>query len=197
MRLRSKTDADFKLLMYVSIGLFTELIIEMLRLKGIMLTYETEVYNLYIRLEYIFYLLYFQSIFESKRIKKLVLLSILPFAIIMMIETLSHHPGTEFFYKWTYVTGGILATIWAIISLFLIEPKSNVKIISLPQFWVSFAIIIFYAGILPFNVLYADLFDDTSFDLLNQLIPKTFNVIFYLFLTVAFVCSWRLNHHLS
>jgi hypothetical protein len=183
--------------MLVGIGFFTELIIEMLRLKGIMLEYETTVYNSYIRLEYIFYLFYFQSIFELKRIKKFVLLSIIPFVTVMMIETLTHNPEVQFFYKWTYVTGGILASIWAVISLFQIEPKSNVKIISLPQFWVSFAIVIFYAGILPFNVLYADLFNDSSFDLLNQIIPKTFNIIFYLLITIAFICSSRLSRHLS
>ena len=175
----------------LALGLITEYTVNSVNaIVGSREAYEELIYNIYIPAEYILYALFFYCINTNKLLKKVILWSFPLFVIITFILYTYVVQTVKELRTDVYIVSGILTILWSICSLFLIKPLKNITFIQHPLFWICTGLIIFYAGILPFNVLFESIKEDK---ILAPLIRKGFNIWLYSFIIIGFIYSHRMK----
>lgn len=147
------------------------------------------IYHIYVPLEYSLLALYFYINAKSVVVKKMILFSIPLYLVVCFImsvgSTLEKHPSFQINAE------GVLLILWAIISLFSIDVRTDIKITSLPIFWICVAVLIYHSGIFTLTGIYNYIFETKSqlTNRLNIYILQISNYILYICLSIAFICS--------
>ncbi len=186
-----KYDKALKILiLLLGIGILTEYTVNIMNsIAGSREVYEELIYNIYMPTEYILYALFFLKVNRNKILKKIILWSIPIFIITAIFLYYTLKLTIKELRTDIYIISGILTMIWCICTLFLIKPSKNITFIQHPLFWICTGLLIFYAGILPFNVLFKSVKDD----FLRNLIQKGFNICLYSFIIIGFIYSHRMK----
>ena len=151
------------------------------------------VYHIYIPFEFALLSLYFSRHVHIVLVKKIIAVAIPVFAVCSVWLTYQNglftYPGNNLNLE------GFLIIIWAVISLFSIQPKTDVSLFKLPVFWMSVGVLLYYSGGFFFNFVYQYISSEQSEIVrrLNELVNKGLNFVLYTFMIISFVCSNRLS----
>lgn len=150
------------------------------------------IYHIYIPVEFIFIAFYYASNATHKLVKKLVMLAAIIFPVICILlsasMTLDLFPGYQFNIE------GILNILLALYSLFFL-PVSNVPIFKKTIFWISLGLLFFHAEIFILNGTYnyLNVKQSALAKQLNDTINRSFNIIYYIFFSIGFVCGKQIT----
>jgi hypothetical protein len=183
-------------ILLLGLGLFTEYSVDINR-DFFTTDYEDFIYNLYIPLEYFFYAAFFYYINTGAFIRKTILISVPIFILyILLLSEFTPAPKTSLSTN-IYTFSGVLIVIWSLWTLFILKPSNNIKFIVHPLFWICTALIVFYSGNIPFNLMFQHLseVDQENYNLVNQLFRKGLNIIFFTFFIIGFICSHQMKKY--
>lgn len=171
------------------LGLITE--IAVLILKNLALD-DNEPYYLYIPLEYFLLIFFYREQTDEVLIKKIMKISLYVYALaVLFLSTYIYH--FKGYPSIIYNISCLLNTIWIITIFFNLQMLDGLPIVSIPVFWILSALLIFYSGIFFFNATYQYFLnrDSNLAKMMRQYINTGLNYILYLFLSYAFVLSWK------
>ena len=147
-------------------------------------------YNSFTAIEFCFYLWIISRIIKSKRVKKIILITVIFYFISALINILFIQ-GMKTFHNITYSLGCLLVVVFCIyyfLELFRL-PKSE-KLYTNPAFWISSALLFFYCCSFPLYglIIYWD--KKIPKLILNNLenIFTILNISLYSLFTIAFLC---------
>lgn len=167
-------------------------------ISGFLLKYVVEKPNKWVfNLFYIFFFIYLSHIFyrvlESNRAQIVINFFYIAFIAFAIFNAFVIQ-GVSEFHSLTYVLGGIFtiylsgAYLWQMI----ISPKND-SVTRDPFFWVSFALILYFGGTVPFygmfNHLERNFYQFTVF--YHTYISNTFAIVLNLLIMTAFLCRKR------
>ena len=176
----------------LSISILTEIAVE---IRGKDANHHYIFYHFFVIFEYAFITLILRSWISSKRVRKIMLVSIFAFSILSLlisfyVQDFSFHPSINLNIE------GLLILTWCIISFFSITPLENAPIYYLPAFWITLAFLLYFAGTLGVNGVYNMLAEKVSdAKKIYTLFSSISNYLLYIFITIGILCQkWDLKY---
>jgi hypothetical protein len=172
-------------------GMVNELVVLYLRQSG---SSDHLPHHIYVPLEYILLVVFYCRQMPHRSICRTMLLSIPAYVFMALMvyrspETFSQFPSL------TYLASAFLNVVWLVLVFFYFRPPGNVAITALPLFWILAALLVFYAGVFCFLATYQYLLQHhrTIADQSRQLINQSLNILLYIMLSYAFLCSTKVK----
>lgn len=148
------------------------------------------IYNAFLPVRHMFFLLFFYKILTNPALKKIILLSAIPTFIFSIINYFfiqgPHIPST-----YTIITENII-TILLTLAFFnqLLKDKNLIPLTSVAEVWICLGTLIFYAGSLPLFMLFNYLITEQPAVASSYFhIVDVLNIAMYLSYLIAFLCK--------
>ena len=113
----------------------------------------TIINSLLIPVEFVYLLLLLRSFLNDRRLKKVVVMIVLAYLLILTIDLLYYRETYLRLYLRSYITGVCFLVIACCFYFF--EMMNSERILSFyqnPEFWLTTGVLIFYLGTLPFHI---------------------------------------------
>lgn len=152
--------------------------------------------HFYIPLEYILLSLFFITVSSNSLVKKIISISIPVYLVLSVYFSVTHYT-LKSYPAIPYNIGCFFTILWAVFTMFTLEVKEDLKVTSLPIFWICTGIIIFYMGVFFYNAVYNYLLKEKTAlaNSLRSIINLNLNFLFYIIWSYAFICSIRLKKY--
>ena len=153
----------------------------------------------YIPLEYCLFVLFYCSISKNKQLRQMMRWSVFVYMLVVAFIVITHYKTLLYPYpSQIYNIECGLNILWGSILLFNLETKEDVSITAVPIFWIISGLLIFYAGIFFFNVVYNYFVahDKILANALRTYVNTTLNNLLYLSFLYAFYSSWTNKKYL-
>ncbi len=153
-------------------------------------------YHIYLPIEYSLLAYYFYLTIDNPLVKKVILYSIPSFIMLSLMFTLEIVSSSKYPNFQTNIECFLLV-IWSTITIFTIDVKEDINIISLPVFWVCTAVLIYHCGVFSYTGVFNYLMElkPELFNKLEFYVLKILNYILYTCLSIAFICSHRMKRY--
>ena len=181
-----------KLLMYFIPFLFITVIVEFIGLwliiKGIR---NYLIYNIFTTIEFTFYSLLFYSHFRKKSLKKMILIFIPSFLLLVILNMLFLQGMNKTFNTYTFLLGSFFIVIFCCCFFYesVLPDKIDQQLSKQPFFWICCGLLIYYLGSVIINALFEYLRNNDLGEegkRIYGIINHTLNVILYSSFCIAF-----------
>ncbi|AEW02011.1 hypothetical protein Niako_5780 [Niastella koreensis GR20-10] len=148
-------------------------------------------YNIFTTFEFIFYLYILRRIIYNVRVKKLIVLLMAIYPVLVLINMLFFQENT--FHTNTYSLGCLLivgACIYYFYEIF--QTTHSVNLVKEPAFWICSGLLFFYTCSFPLVGLWNHLYGLPRIILLNlNAVLQILNILLYSLFSIAFLCRVR------
>lgn len=160
----------------------TEIIVEFCKYYKI--TYYV-IYHFFTPIEFALICLFFYRSSYQKLLRYFIILLSIVFTTICLISIWSDYKLEEFPRFIGYLECFFVIII-SVLHLFILSPDSDVSVYRLPDFWISFAFLIFNSGL--FIILFFDQSKNPQLKQVFIFINHLFNCLLYALLTIGLLC---------
>lgn len=161
--------------------------------KAFIIAHSSEIYNVFIGIQEVFFLICFITIIQKEKKKKAIRLMLYSYLAFWVINQVAIQGINRLNYL-TYLLGALFIIIAACLYFFeLLEAESVDLIFKNSLFWFSAAALFFFTSTFFYFSLWYFLVEQ-SLDKKGNLfviLMQVINVIFYLFIIVSFVCQGK------
>lgn len=184
-----------KLLLYFIPFLFLTVVIEVIG-SGWVLTdwfssYRYAIYNIFTTIEFIFYSAVFYSQFRKEYFKKIVVLFIPIFTLLVIINLAFIQGLNKTFHTYTFLLGSFFVVVFCCCFFYesVLPERIDEQLSKQPFFWISSGLLIYYLGSVIINALFDYL---TTNDMkiegmrIYGIINNSLNVILYTSFIISF-----------
>jgi len=183
-------DNRIPVLISFSFFLFLSAVVESIGWKMSAKYYNTiALYNFFTLFEFIFYLFFFRSVFTSNRMKKMILIAIVFYAVCALLNIFFIQRGS--FHTYTYVLGCILVVIFSIAYFyFLFRFPETGSLVRNPFFWIGIGLLFYYTC--TFSLYGLENFITEKMKFYNKLlflVSDLLNISLYTLFSIGFLCK--------
>jgi hypothetical protein len=153
-------------------------------------------YHVYTPIEYVLLILFYRKNTKNNLLRDIMGISAFIYPVASILISLLHYHFTEY-PSTVYNISCVLNVVWIVFIFFELNSVSNIKITSLPLFWILASLLIFYSGIFFFNGAYNFVLNKDSHLAaeLRNYINIFLNYILYILMIYAFICSIKLKKY--
>lgn len=151
-------------------------------------------YNLFIPVEFSFYLLFFMFVFKSKKIKKIILIVILLY-LAFAVSNILWIQGPDTYQSYSFILGCLLVVSYSIIYLYLLfrVPETG-SLVKNCFFWIASGLMFYYTCTLPLYGLENSIIAKMpSYNRGLYLIGDFLNILLYTLFSIGFLCQINLR----
>ena len=165
-------------------------IVEIIGWQMALKSYHTvSLYNFFTLFEFLFYLLFFYLVFADKKMKRIVSLSALFYALCGLLNILFVHKET--FHSSTYVLGSVLIVTFSVVYFsYLFRFPESGSLVRNPFFWIVIGLLFYYTCSVSLYGLQNFITNTLPYyDNILTVTGDFLNVLLYTLFSIGFLCK--------